>query len=103
MFKIYHQICTLFFYNSFIFFREFDQNSEDFKLEQIIAMNFQAYAEDINEISNAATMELQIEMGIKNIAQIWETVGIEMVPYKDKGVYRLKNVDDCFQVRHSII
>lgn len=61
-------------------------------------MNFQAYADDINEISNAATMELQIETGIKNIATMWDTVTIEMVPHKDRGAYRLKNVDDCFQV-----
>lgn len=67
---------------------DFDQNSPEFNLEAIIAMDMQHYAEDINEISNAATMELIIEKGIKAIAEIWKTMAIEMVPHKDKGIYR---------------
>lgn len=77
--------------------QNFDENSPDFNLEAIIAMNMQDYAEDINEISNAATMELAIEKGIIAIAEIWKTMAIEVVPYKDKGVYRIKSVEECFQ------
>ncbi|KAI4461456.1 dynein heavy chain [Holotrichia oblita] len=77
--------------------QNFDENSPEFNLEAIIAMNMQEYAEDINEISNAATMELAIEKGITVIAEIWKTMAIEVVPYKDKGVYRIKSVEECFQ------
>lgn len=60
-------------------------------------MEFHKYAEDINEISNAATMELQIENGLKIIIDTWEAMKIEMIPYKDRGIYRVKSVDECFQ------
>lgn len=40
-------------------------------------------------------MELQIENGIKNIASIWRKQQFEMAFYRD-GIYRIKNVDECF-------
>lgn len=53
---------------------------------------------EINEISNAATMELSIELGLKSITEFWAQVNLSMDPYKDlKGIYRLKAVDDIFQ------
>lgn len=67
---------------------KFDQNSPEFNLEAIIAMQMQKYAEDINEISNAATMELLIEKGLEAIAETWKTMEIEMAPHKDKGIFR---------------
>lgn len=57
-------------------------------------MNFQKYDEEIVDISNAATMELQIENGIKNIREIWRTMKIEIISFKE-NIYRIKNVDDC--------
>lgn len=67
---------------------EFDQNSPEFNLEAIIAMQMQNYAEEINDISNAATMELQIEKGLQAIRELWDTMLLEMIPHKDKGIYR---------------
>lgn len=75
---------------------DFDENSEDFKLENIIEMKMQDYADQINEISNAATMELQIELGLKGIADTWAAMQIEIIPYKDAGIYRIKSVDEAF-------
>ncbi|XP_064554393.1 dynein axonemal heavy chain 2 isoform X2 [Drosophila montana] len=60
-------------------------------------LDFQAFSEDIQDISNAATMELQIENGIMNIAAIWKKQGFEMA-YSRDGIYRIKNVDECFQL-----
>lgn len=71
--------------------KDFDENSAGFNLEAIYAMEMHKFAEEINDISNAATMELQIEKGLANIAHIWKEIKIEMVPHRDKGVYRLKN------------
>ncbi|XP_026846886.1 dynein heavy chain 2, axonemal [Drosophila persimilis] len=76
---------------------DFDENSKNFTLELIINLDFQAFSEDIQDISNAATMELQIENGIKNIASVWKKQGFEMAFYHD-GIYRIKNVEDCFQL-----
>lgn len=35
---------------------------------------------------------------MKNIAAIWKEMPVELTPYKDKGVFRLKSVDDIVQV-----
>lgn len=74
---------------------EFDENDPGFNLEAIIAFNFQRFAEEIMDISYAATMELQIETGLKNIRELWATIGIEMVFFKE-GIYRVKGVEECF-------
>ncbi|XP_048524356.1 dynein axonemal heavy chain 2 [Dendroctonus ponderosae] len=76
---------------------EFDESSSEFNLEAIYAMEMHKYAEDINEISNAATMELQIEKGLRAIVETWSTMQFEIVPYKDRGIYRIKSVEECFQ------
>lgn len=68
--------------------KQFDENSPAFNMEAIILMEMQNYAEDINEISNAATMELAIEKGLAQIAENWRHVTIEMIAYKT--LYRLK-------------
>ncbi|XP_049764343.1 dynein axonemal heavy chain 2 [Schistocerca cancellata] len=76
---------------------DFDQNSPDFTLDVIMELKFQNYAEHINEISNAAAMELSIETGLKQITEIWRTMELDMVPHKDKGVFRLKSIDEVGQ------
>ncbi|XP_078053365.1 dynein heavy chain 2, axonemal kl-2 [Augochlora pura] len=77
--------------------REFDETSESFTLELIAEMQLQNFAEQISDISNSATMELAIEIGLKHISEVWETMPIEMVPYKEKGIYRLMSIDDVMQ------
>lgn len=58
----------------------------------------QDFAAEVNEISNAATMELSIELGLKNIKDFWADMNLSMDPYKDlRNIYRLKTVDDIFQ------
>ena len=42
--------------------RDFDQNSVDFTLDAIADMQMHKFADEISEISNAATMELAIEV-----------------------------------------
>lgn len=76
---------------------DFDETSKKFTLELIINLDFQTFSEDIQDISNAATIELQIEKVIMNIAAIWKKQGFEMVHARD-GVYRIKSVDECFQL-----
>lgn len=84
-------------YNETFSSSDFDENAASFNLAQIIELDFQAFSEEIQDISNAATQELAIENGIKNIAEIWKTQGFEIVFYRD-GIYRIKSVDDCLQL-----
>lgn len=58
-------------------------------------MQFQLQADTIMDISYAATMELQIEMGLKAISETWQTMAFEVAPYKE-DIYRIKAVDECF-------
>ena len=45
----------------------FDHKSEKFTLERIVLYGFDQYAEQVNEISGAATKELAIEQ----VCQLW--------------------------------
>lgn len=65
-------VCTFFFYVICVCFRHwnqikhnvqhfFDQDSVEFTLEQIVALGLLQYAEQICEISGAASKELSIE------------------------------------------
>ena len=72
--------------------RQFDPESAEFTLEKIIEWGFDQYAEKISDISGAATKEMAIEVGIKDISDTWEVIELDMGPYKDKGHYKLKYV-----------
>lgn len=56
------------------------------KPHDIIFIN--RFAEEVNEISYAATMELQIEKGLAAIGAVWETMKFEMTPYRERQLYR---------------
>ncbi|XP_068085242.1 dynein axonemal heavy chain 2 [Anabrus simplex] len=73
----------------------FDEQSPEFTLDVIKKMGFRSYADQIAEISNAATMEHKIEIGLKAIAEEWKDMELEFTPHKD--LFRLKPVDDIFQ------
>ena len=70
--------------------RQFDPQSIEFTLEKIIEWGFDQYAEKIGDISGAATKELAIEIGIKEISDTWEQIELDMATYKDKGHYKIK-------------
>ena len=68
-------------------------------MEKIIEWGFDQYAEKIGDISGSATKELQIEIGLKEINDIWEITILEMGKYKDGGHYKIKYVNTnnvCF-------
>lgn len=80
---------------------DFDEQSEEFTLEFIIKIGMQEYAEQINEISNAATMELLIENGLKAIAETWRTMPIEIVPYR-QGIYRYSHLQKFLALGYQL-
>lgn len=75
----------------------FDETSDAFTLGTIIDMNFQAYFDKIMDISQAATMELQIEKNLRIIDGAWNDMRTEFIPLGD-DLYRIYNVDDCFAI-----
>jgi hypothetical protein len=48
-------------------------------------MHFEENAQIINEVSEAAQKEAQIERGIEKVREQWDKVEFEVVPFKDKG------------------
>ncbi|KAJ7313214.1 hypothetical protein JRQ81_004493, partial [Phrynocephalus forsythii] len=77
--------------------RTFDQDAEDFRLENIVELGLDKHVEKIAEISASATKELAIEVALKNIAKTWDTTTLDIAPYKDKGHHRIRGTEDVFQ------
>ncbi|XP_030042289.1 dynein axonemal heavy chain 2 [Microcaecilia unicolor] len=75
----------------------FDQTADDFTLEKIVGLGLDLHAAKINDISLAAAKELNIEQSLEAIAKTWENVTMDIVPYKDKGHYRLRGTEEVFQ------
>ncbi|XP_061138372.1 dynein axonemal heavy chain 2 [Syngnathus typhle] len=75
----------------------FDPTSADFNLEKIISLGFDKYSEKINAISGAASKELSIEQGLEEIVKTWEEMILDIIPYKEKGHFRLRGTEDVFQ------
>jgi len=70
----------------------FDYRSDEFTLEKIVEWGFDQYAERIKEISGAASKELAIEQGIIDISNTWENMELEIIPYKDRGHFKIKSL-----------
>lgn len=48
-------------------------------------------AQLINEVSEAATKEFEIEKGLNAINEKWELTVYEVAPHKEKGHYKIKS------------
>ena len=77
--------------------KSFDQTSDSFTLEKIINLGFDQFVEQISEISGAASKELSIEHVLKGIAESWESLSLDISPYKDRGHFKLRSTDEIFQ------
>ncbi|XP_026578292.1 dynein heavy chain 2, axonemal [Pseudonaja textilis] len=77
--------------------RTFDQEAEDFRLENIVELGLDKHVEKVAEISSSATKELAIEQALENIAKTWAVTTLDIVPYKDKGHHRIRGTEDVFQ------
>uniref|UniRef100_A0A4W3H4E6 Dynein heavy chain linker domain-containing protein n=1 Tax=Callorhinchus milii TaxID=7868 RepID=A0A4W3H4E6_CALMI len=77
--------------------RQFDQDNKDFTLEKIIDLGLEQHTEEICSISSAATKEYAIEQGLQAIERTWTGITLDLVPYKDKGHYRLRGTEEIFQ------
>ncbi|KAK4469213.1 hypothetical protein MN116_006788 [Schistosoma mekongi] len=76
---------------------QFDVNSDDFTLERIVELGFEQYSDLINEISGAATKELAIEKSLDTMERLWQNNELDMIPYKDKSIYKIRSTDEIFE------
>ena len=60
----------------------------------MIGSGLDQFAEQISEISGAASKELSIEQVLKGIADAWDILLLDIVPYKDRGHYKLRSTDE---------
>ena len=67
--------------------------------ERIIEWGFDQYVEKISDISQAATKELAIEVGLAELTATWEQLELDMRPHKDKGHFKVHSTEEIFQTR----
>jgi dynein heavy chain len=72
-----------------------DNTSKDFNLEKIFALGFENYVDDISNLSNSATQELNIERDINKISEKWNDMELDIVEYKSQ-YHRLNSTEDIF-------
>lgn len=77
--------------------KSFEHDGDSFTLEKIIGLGLDQFAEQISEVSAAASKELSIEQVLKEIAEIWEGLDLDIAPYKDRGHFKLRATDEIFQ------
>ncbi|KAL0484096.1 dynein heavy chain, partial [Acrasis kona] len=72
-----------------------DYKSDTFNLEKIFSLGFENYAEDISNLSNSATQELNIEKDINKISAKWNEMELDIVEYKTQ-YHRLNSTEEIF-------
>ena len=77
--------------------KEFDQNSDNFTLEDIFSLGLHNYSEFIGELSANATKELNIERSLEDIETRWADVSIDIAEYKEV-YFKIRSTEDLFQI-----
>ena len=65
-------------------------SGKSFTLESIIGMGLDQFADEISDISGAASKELAIEQALAAIGEQWKDLVLDIERYKDRGHHRLK-------------
>jgi dynein heavy chain len=79
--------------------KTFDPKSSEFTLDMISDLSLDQHAESISATSAAATKELIIEQGLKNIDLAWKTMELDIVVYKEeRGYYKIRSTDAVFEL-----
>ncbi|CAH1801914.1 unnamed protein product [Owenia fusiformis] len=80
--------------------QSFDMNPETFTLQNVFAMELHRFQETIGDIVTAATKELSIEKGVKEVQETWDSIKFSVGNYT-KGTsnrgYILGSVDEVLQ------
>jgi dynein heavy chain len=76
--------------------QNFDHEGDDFTLERVIDLRLDQHSEFIGTISASASKEYQVEKAIMDVEETWNTLQLDLVPYRDRGHYRIKTVEDLY-------
>lgn len=63
--------------------------SKNFKLADLMALNLHNFTEQVNEIVDRATKEMQMEKQFKELAKIWNGLSFEFEEYKDVHLVKI--------------
>nr|AML30862.1 axonemal inner arm dynein heavy chain 6 [Marsilea vestita] len=79
--------------------QQFDPNSKDFTLAKVAELRLDLHAAAISELSIAASKELAIEEALNKIKEVWLTLELDMVPYREvPKIYKLRSTEDVFAI-----
>jgi dynein heavy chain len=79
--------------------KTFSINESSFTMDKIFELGLDQQTEVISTLSAAATKELSIEQGLETISNAWETLDIEIGPYREeKGYFKIKSTDSIFEL-----
>ncbi|KAH9163072.1 hypothetical protein LEN26_000647, partial [Aphanomyces euteiches] len=67
---------------------------ESFTLNSIFRLNLLDQIDDIVKISEAAGREYQIEVALTAMKSQWESIDLQIIPYRETGTYIIKGVDE---------
>ena len=71
---------------------DFDQTEEGFKLETLLAANLPQYADDVQEITDAADKQRSIRNKTWQIKAVWDQKTIDFQDWKDRGIPTMRGV-----------
>ncbi|CAG9464381.1 unnamed protein product [Pedinophyceae sp. YPF-701] len=73
---------------------QFDPESDSFTLSTVVSLRLDQHAEFIGELSGSASKELAIEVSLGKIGDTWETLELDLAPYK--ATFKLRSTEDIF-------
>jgi dynein heavy chain len=75
--------------------KRFDPQGDDFTLEKVFSLGLHMHAEFIGTMSSNANKELAIETALAEIKEVWKTIDIQLVEFKEI-YYKVKTTEDLF-------
>ena len=74
----------------------FNEESNEFTMHSVMNLGLHNYTDYISDLFTRAQQQLGIYETITNIAKSWESLELEVIPYKD-SYFKLRSTDAIFQ------
>lgn len=79
--------------------KSFDPKSNEFTLDMISDLSLDQHTDFISGVSAAATKELTIEQGLKDIDAAWQKMELDVITYKEeRGYHKIRSTDALFDL-----
>eukprot|EP01035_Chromulina_nebulosa_P018662 gene18662-24408_t len=70
------------------------ERDDTLTLQRLLDLNVNQYIESISDISMKAEKEFNLENSLKLMKKEWETIDLELKPYKDTGSFVIGGIDE---------